>query len=85
VHQIVAGIVGNLNEDTQARKVGEYLADPLRERGVVNQCGRTGVGEQVLKFVLDIALVDVERRHPGTPGAEHGLQVLGAVVGIDAQ
>lgn len=41
--------------------------------------------EQVLQFAPDVAVVHVERRHPGPPGAEHALDVLGSVVGIDAE
>src|SRR5258705_7037011 len=38
-----------------------------------------------MQLVLDVAIVDVERRHSGPPGAEHRLDVLGSVMGVDAQ
>ena len=52
---------------------------------MVDQRGGTGIGEQVLQLVLHVAVVDVERGDPRPPGAEHRLDVLGAVVGVDAQ
>src|SRR5690606_22854608 len=43
------------------------------------------VVEQVVQLVGDVAVVDVERRHPGAEGAQHGLDVLVAVVEVDAE
>ena len=43
------------------------------------------VGQQVVQFLGDVAVVDVERCHPCLERAEHGLQVLVAVVQIDGQ
>ena len=42
----------------------------------------TGIGEQVEQFLLDVAIVDVERRHPGPMGADHRLQVLVTVAQV---
>jgi hypothetical protein len=52
---------------------------------VVDERPALGVVEQVDQLVLDVAVVDVERRHPGPEGAEHRLQVLVAVVEVDAE
>ena len=81
----MAGVVGDLDQHPQLRQVGEHLADAGRERRVVEQRGGAGVREQVLQFVLHIPVVDVERGHPRPPRAEHPLDVLGAVVGVEAQ
>ena len=40
------------------------------------------IAQEVLELLGDVAVVDVEGRHPGLVGAEHGLQVLVAVVEV---
>ncbi len=85
MHQVVAGVVGDLDQHPQARQLGVHLVDAGREAGVIEQRGRTGVREQVLQLVLHIAVVDVERRHPRPPCAEHPLDVFGPVVGVEAE
>ena len=44
-----------------------------------------GVVEEVDEFLLHVAVVHVERRHPGLVGAEHALEVLVAVVEVEPQ
>jgi hypothetical protein len=66
-------------------QLAKHVVDPGRERRVIHQRRRTGVGEQVVQFVLDVSVVHIERGGPGPPGAEHPLDVLGSVVRIDAK
>lgn len=83
--QFIAGLVGDLDQDFEPGQVGQYLGQPWCERGVVEQRRRPCVGQQILQLTLDVAVVDVERGDPRTPGAQHALDVLGSVVGIDAE
>ncbi len=83
--QVVARVVGDLDQHPQLRQLGEHLVDAGRERRVVEQRGGAGIREQVVQLVLHVAVVDVERGHPRPPRAEHPLDVLGAVVGVEAQ
>ena len=46
---------------------------------------RLGVGEEVAQLLLDVAVVDVERGHPGQVGADHALDVFVAVVEVEPQ
>ncbi len=46
---------------------------------------RVGVGQQVLQFLGDVAVVDVQRPDPGLERPEHRLEVLVAVVQVDRQ
>ena len=43
------------------------------------------VGEEVAQLLGDVAVVHVHRRDPGLVRAEHRLEVLVAVVGVDGQ
>ena len=52
---------------------------------MVQQRGGAGVREQVLQLVLHVAVVDVERGDARPPRAQHPLDVLGPVVGVEAQ
>ena len=61
VEQRVARVVGDLNQDSQLRKIRQYFGYPRRERGMVDQRGRTRIGEQILQLGFDVAEVDVER------------------------
>ena len=85
VHQVVARFVGDLDQHPQFRQLGQNVGDAGRERRVVQQRGGAGVREQVVQLVLHIPVVDVERGDPSTPRAEHPLDVLRPVVGVDAQ
>ena len=85
VEEFVARVVGDLDEHLQLRQVGQDLGDARREGGVVDQRGGAGIGQQVLQFVLDVAVVDVERSDAGAERPEQRLDELVAVVGVDAQ
>ena len=69
----------------QRRAAVAHLGERRRERGVVDDRLRAGVGEQVLQLLGDVAVVDVERREPGLERAEHRLEVLVAVVEVDRE
>ena len=62
-----------------------YLGERRRERRVVDDAPRAGVGQQVLQLLGDVAVVHVERRDPCLVGAEHALEVLGAVVEVEGE
>ncbi len=83
--QVVPGVVGHLDQHLQRGEAVEEGGQRGGEGVVVDEGPAAGVVEQVEQLVLDVAVVDVERRHPGPEGAEHGLQVLVAVVEVDAQ
>ncbi len=85
MHQVVARVVGDLDQYAQVWKLGQNLGDARRERRVVQQCGGTGIREQVLKLVFHIPVVDVERGDPRPPRAEHRLDIFGPVVRVDAE
>ena len=59
--------------------------DARCELGAVDQGSRAGVGQQVEKLFLDVAVAHVERRHPCPIAADHRLEVLVAVAQIDAE
>jgi hypothetical protein len=78
-------VVGHLEEeDVIAEPVADGGEDG-REPGVVKDRPGPGVVEQVGEFIAGVAVVDVERRHPGLVGAEHALQVLRAVVEVEGE
>ena len=80
--QVVAGVVGDLNQHPQPRKLGEYFGHSLGERGVVDQGGRARIRQQILQFAFDIAEVDVEGSHARLKGAEQRLDEFVSVVGV---
>ena len=47
---------------------------------MVDEGPRPGVVEEVAQLLADVAVVHVERGHPGPEGAQHPLEVLVAVV-----
>ncbi len=83
--QVVAGLVGHLDQHLEVGQPVADRGDPRRELGVVDQRAGLGVGEQVDQLLLDVAVVDVERRHPGAVAADHRLEVLVAVAQVDAE
>ena len=50
---------------------------------MIDQATGAGVVEQVDEFLINVTVVHVEGHDPGLVGAEHGLQVLIAVVEIE--
>ena len=50
---------------------------------MIDQATGAGVVEQVDEFLIDVAVVHVERHDPGLVGTEHGFQVLIAVVEVE--
>ena len=61
-------------------QLGQHLGEDRRERGVEDEGTGLRVLEQVTQLLADVAVVDVERRDAGPVRAEHGLEVLVAVV-----
>ena len=91
----VAVVVGAPREVTVGRGrrqrllvVGPDAKAGAVERGVelgpVHEYHEVGVVEEVAQLVVDVAKVDVHRRGPQLEGGHHGLDPLGAVVGMDA-
>ena len=57
----------------------------IGERAVEHQRPRAGVLQEVEKFLVDVAVVDVERCHTRLERADHGFEILVAVVEVDAK
>ena len=83
--QRAAGVVGDLEEQGLALEMRKHLLERGRELRVVEDRSRLGVAEQVRELLFDVAVVHVQRRDAGLEGAEHALEVLVAVVGVDGQ
>jgi hypothetical protein len=82
VDQRVTRVVGDLNEDSQLWKVRQHFGYPRRERGMVDQRGRTRIREQILQLTFDVAEVDVERGDSRREGTEQRLDEFVSVVGV---
>ena len=66
--------------------VRESLAqarDRRGEGGLIDHRLGVGVLEEILEFLVDVAVIDIERRGPGLEGAEHPFEILVAVVEIE--
>ena len=83
--QVVARLVGDLQQHGESGKRVAHLGERRCERGVVDDRLRAGVGEQVEQLLGDVAVVHVERCDPRLERAEHRLEVLVAVVEVDGE
>jgi hypothetical protein len=83
--QVVARVVGDLDEHPQMRQVCPDGSDARCELCVIDNGARVGVGEQEGEFVLDVPVADVEGRHARAIAGDHRLEVFGAVAQIDSQ
>ena len=81
---MVAGTVIDLDEQLQLREPVADGRQPRRELGVEEDRLGVGVFQQVEQFVLDIAVVDVDRHGARLEHAELGLEVFVGVVAIEA-
>ena len=82
VQQRIAGIIGDLDEHL---KIGQPVPDRGHLRGElrgVDQGLGSRVAQQVEQLLLDVAVIDVERRNPGAVAGHHGLEVLVTVAKI---
>jgi hypothetical protein len=50
---------------------------------MVDEARSVGIRQQIDELVVDVAVVDVERRHPGAKAPEHRLDVLGRVQHVE--
>ncbi len=83
--QRVPGLVGHLQDHAELRQLVEHLGERRRERRVDDDSAGLRVVEQVQQFFGDVAVVDVERCHPGLQRTEHRLEVFVAVVEVDRE
>ena len=80
----MARVVGDLQDRPQPGERGQHLRQGRCEHAVHHDRSGGGVVQQVPELVGDVAVVHVERRHPGLERAEHRLEVLVAVVQVHA-
>ena len=85
VQQLVAGVVGDLDQDAQLRKVGQDFGHSGCERRVVNQGARSRIREQILQLAFDVAEVDIEGGNSRLEGTEQRLDEFVSVVRVEAQ
>ena len=83
VEQIVARLVGDLQQDPEVREPVADLGQDGGEGGVVHDRGGVGVREQVFELLGHVAVVHVERGGPCLERPDHRLEVLVAVVQVD--
>ena len=75
--QGLSAVVRHLDQHAELR---QPLADARQRGGVarlIDQRRRVGVVQQVEQLVVDVAVVDVERRHAGEERAQHALDIFG--------
>jgi hypothetical protein len=80
-----AAAVIDLQQERHLRQPRSHTRQRRGEAGVIDDRARVGVREQIDQLLVDVAIVDVERRHPGLEGAEHALEILGAVVEVERE
>jgi hypothetical protein len=81
--EVLAAVVVDRDPMPQQRHLVFYRLDPGGEAAVVDQRLEIRVVEQVAELVLDVAIVHVDRDGAQLVGAEHALDELDAVEGVD--
>ncbi len=79
------GLVGDLQDHPEIRKLVQHLCQRRRERRMDHHGARLRVGQQVQQLLGHVAVVDVERGDAGLERTEHRLEVFVAVVEVDRQ
>ena len=80
-------LVSALVDADEVPELGESIphrGDARGELALVHHGHQVGVVEEVLELLLDVAVVDVDGNRAELVAGEHGFDVLGAVVGVDA-
>ena len=79
------GLVVHLDQEFQRRHLLAHMIHMFGQGTVVQEGPRLRIVQEVDEFLVDVAVVDVERRHPRFVRAEHSLRKLVAVVEVDPQ
>src|SRR5437867_3453710 len=79
----VARVVAHLNQVLEQREVVPHRGQARREGRVIDDGARPAGGEHEAQLVGHVAVVDVDEGRARVERAEHRLEPLGAVVGVD--